>query len=62
MNHCGQDLGLTGGVAQVVECLTSKLKALSSNSSTNKKFKSWHRWLIPVILATQEAEVRRITV
>jgi hypothetical protein len=22
----------------------------------------WHRWLTPVILATQEAEIRRITV
>jgi hypothetical protein len=26
-----------GGVAQVVECLTNKLKSLSSNSSTEKK-------------------------
>jgi hypothetical protein len=27
-----------GGVAQVAECLTSKNEALSSNSSTDKKF------------------------
>jgi hypothetical protein len=28
---------------------------------TNLKI-SWHHWLTPVILATQEAEIRRITV
>jgi hypothetical protein len=27
----------TGGVAQMIECLPSKCKALSSNSSTAKK-------------------------
>jgi hypothetical protein len=37
-----------GGMAQVVENLPSKLKAL--------------RWLTPIILPTQEAESRRIMV
>jgi hypothetical protein len=40
----------TGGVAQVVKCLTSKCEALSSNSCTTKRKKNWKpndfvRWL-----------------
>jgi hypothetical protein len=27
-----------------------------------RKLRTWHQWLTPVILATQEAEIRRITV
>jgi hypothetical protein len=27
-----------------------------------KSIAAWHQWLNPVILATQEAEIRRITV
>jgi hypothetical protein len=27
-----------------------------------KKIRAWHQWLTPVILATQEAEIRRIVV
>jgi hypothetical protein len=27
-----------------------------------KEFRTWHWWLTPVILATQEAEIRRIMV
>jgi hypothetical protein len=27
-----------------------------------KRKRSWHWWLTPIILATQEAEIRRITV
>jgi hypothetical protein len=44
-------------VAQVVEC---KHEALSSIFSTtkNKKYIKWAWWLIPVILATEEAEIR----
>jgi hypothetical protein len=33
-----ETLSQTGGVAQVVELMSSKHKALSSNSNTNKKF------------------------
>jgi hypothetical protein len=28
----------------------------------NSIYKAWHWWLTPVILATQEAEIRRIAV
>jgi hypothetical protein len=31
-------------------------------SVENLKKIAWHRWLIPVILAIQEAEIRKITV
>jgi hypothetical protein len=38
---------------------------MSSNPSATKKKKShsevWHQWLTSVILATQEAEIRRET-
>jgi hypothetical protein len=44
-------------MAQVVDSLPNKFMALSSNSST-----TGHWWLTPVILATQEAEIRRIVV
>jgi hypothetical protein len=59
---------VAGGVARVVECLPSKDKAPSSNPSTPRKEKrkeptlAKHRWLTPIILATQEAEIRRILV
>jgi hypothetical protein len=48
----------------VVEYLPSKHKALSSNPITAKKKKkvlksARHQWLIPVILATQKAEIKR---
>jgi hypothetical protein len=35
---------------------------LLNNSETVKTVESQHWWFIPVILATQEAEIRRITV
>jgi hypothetical protein len=38
------------------------MKTLSSNSSTSKKEYSRLQWLTLVILATQEAEIRRIVV
>jgi hypothetical protein len=59
----------------VVECLPSKHNFLSSKPCTVKKklFNviiydslyskingSWCQWLMPIILATQEAEIRRI--
>jgi hypothetical protein len=53
-------------VVHVVECLTGKCEVLSSNPSAAKKKKKpsgarrW--WLMPVILATQEAEIKRIIV
>jgi hypothetical protein len=55
---------MAGGVAEVVEHLSSKHEAFNSNPSTSKKKKkiAWCRWLMPVILATQEAEIRRIMV
>jgi hypothetical protein len=53
-------------VAQVVEYLPSKPEAPSSNPSTTKKkklfFFSGCQQLIPVILATQETEIKRIEV
>jgi hypothetical protein len=57
-------------VAQVqqVECQPSKHEDLSSNPSTTKgrkkkkKEEAGRQWLTPVILAIQEAEIRRITV
>jgi hypothetical protein len=49
------------GMGQVVECMLS-----SSTAKCKRKKKSnlgTHvQWLTPVILATQEAEIRRITV
>jgi hypothetical protein len=48
-------------VPQVVEDLPSKCKALPILSSKHKN-KSGHWWLIPVILATQEALIRGISV
>jgi hypothetical protein len=53
----------TRGVSQAVECLPSKCLALSSNPSTTKASKqAGYMWLMPVIPATQEAEIRRIVV
>jgi hypothetical protein len=50
-------------MVQVVEHLPSKHKSPSSNSSTNKqKEEARHGWLTPVILATWEAEIRRLVV
>jgi hypothetical protein len=60
---------MAGGMAQDVERLTPKHKALSSNPSITKKKKKpskWNclhsltEWLKPVILITWEAESRRI--
>jgi hypothetical protein len=58
---------MAGRVAQVIKHLPSKHEVLSSNSSTpppkKKKGKVgclW--WLRPVILTTQEAEIRRMKV
>jgi hypothetical protein len=54
-----------GGVVKVVECLLSKHEIQSSNSSTTthaKKNSNRVMVVTPVILATQEAEIRRITV
>jgi hypothetical protein len=49
------------GVAQVIECLPSKLKALSSSSSPAKK--EARVWLCkPIIPATWEAEAGRCQV
>jgi hypothetical protein len=45
-------------VAQVVEHLPQEYETLSSNFSISAR----GHWLTPVILATQEAEIRRITV
>jgi hypothetical protein len=53
------DLG-AGYVAQAVERLLCK--ALSSKPRHIGKKKSRHQWLTPVILATQETEIRRIAV
>jgi hypothetical protein len=55
------------GVAQLVECLLGKCEALSSNpSATKQKEEDVHstrrQWLMPVILATWETEISRITV
>jgi hypothetical protein len=44
-------------MVQGVEYQPSKYEALSSNSST-----AGSQWFTPVILATQEAEIRRIMV
>jgi hypothetical protein len=48
----------------LVKYLSSKLKALTSILNTTLKKKNYCRlwWLTPIILATQEAEIRRITV
>jgi hypothetical protein len=51
----------------VVECLPSKHEAFSSNPSAagegGVESSCWgHGWLMSVILATQEAEIRRIVV
>jgi hypothetical protein len=47
-----------------VEHLPSKCEALSSNSSTTKKQQQFarHWWLMSIILATQEIEIRSIKV
>jgi hypothetical protein len=53
-----------GGIAQVIEYLISKCKALSSNSSAAKRnenefcVRNWAQRLVPVILASQEVEIR----
>jgi hypothetical protein len=60
-------------VAEAVRTLPSKHETLSSNTSAAKKKKKKRkkekkrilpaaRWLMPIILATQEAEIRRIAV
>jgi hypothetical protein len=47
----------------VVNCLFCKHEALSSNPSPTKTkiVQSGYLWLMPIILAIQEAEIRRIT-
>jgi hypothetical protein len=56
-----------GGVAQVVEQLPNRCKAQNSshstkiNKSTNKTL-NWAQWFTPVNLATQETEIRRISI
>jgi hypothetical protein len=40
----------------------SSLVALALWESLKNLIHSWHQWLMPVILATQEAEIRRIVV
>jgi hypothetical protein len=53
----------SGGVAQVVEHLPKRSEALSSSPSKLKNKKQvGHRWFMPVILATQKTELRRITI
>jgi hypothetical protein len=54
-------------MAQVVEDLPGKLEVLSQPPSTTiqtnkQKPLARHRWLTPVILAIQEAEIRRISI
>jgi hypothetical protein len=49
-------------MAQAVEDLFSKGDTLSSDSGTAKKIEAGCQWLVPVVLAAQEAEIRRITV
>jgi hypothetical protein len=56
-----------GGMAKVVEHLLNEYEVLSSNPHLHppqKKFKTRvrHWWFMPVTLATQEAEIRRIMV
>jgi hypothetical protein len=49
----------TGGMAQVVECLLCKFKALRSNPRPIKKKKKISKIML-VILPIQEAEIRRM--
>jgi hypothetical protein len=58
-----KNVGRAGRVAQVVEHLPSKCEALSSNLNTGKKKVCWELVAsLYVILATQGAEIMRITV
>jgi hypothetical protein len=51
------------GCSSVIECLSSMLRALGSIPALKKNgFLPRHQWLTPVILATQESEIRRIVV
>jgi hypothetical protein len=45
-----------------VEYLPSMLKPLGASPALQKQNKCWSQWLMPAILATQEAEIRRIEV
>jgi hypothetical protein len=47
------------GVAQGVECLSNKCKALSSSPNFTKQVLAECWWLTAVTLATQEVEIRR---
>jgi hypothetical protein len=57
---------LAAGVTQVVEHLSSKHEALVQTPALLKKKRKKRKkrclWLTPIILATQEAEIRRIVV
>jgi hypothetical protein len=65
-----RSLSRAGGVAQAVESLPSKREALTLSPNDWKKKKrpylknknNKHQWLTPIILAIQEAEIRRIVV
>jgi hypothetical protein len=49
-------------VAQVVDHLSSKQKALNSNPSTEKEREAGHWWLTPLILSILDVVIRKIMV
>jgi hypothetical protein len=54
------------GVCQIAECDSNsdvhQTRGLSSGRGLKVEIPVGHQWLTPVILAIQEAEIRRITV